>query len=403
MSHMPVEDSTKDIISKSSNDIEPLISKLYSMSPATERRSFLDQVNSIDDKEVLRHMLIQKEQEKDDIANNLDIAARLGLAISEKNEELQAKLERITQSEAQAYTKLTALEDENRMLFSKASRSNELASQLAASEEQVKVLREHKTFLQKELETARRELKRFRKELDSLSGQMNDMAEDMWESRNKVNTYAKKLIEVEQHLADTQEMNVNLSIQLEKSLLSQKASSSNTTQVVKMIQADLGRVVLENENLRASIHELENRQVKCEGKLSEMMVSAQEYAHLLEEAQDTIHSLSETRLESEIENLEISPGKSRGNSDQVINQETSPMKPFSKELEQHYISQMAPIRATHFNNNSSVDMKKAAAGLKYLLSARDVESGNKDGGGKGKSPERRPFGGGYVLHSYNVR
>ena len=64
---------------------------------------------------------------------------------------------------------------------------------MAASEEQNKVLREHKVFLQKELDTARRELKRFRKELDSLTGQMNDMAEDMWESRNKVSTYAKKL------------------------------------------------------------------------------------------------------------------------------------------------------------------------------------------------------------------
>jgi hypothetical protein len=58
--------------------------------------------------------------------------------------------------------------------------------------------------------------------------------------------------------------------------------------------------------------------VKCEGKLSEMMVSAQEYAHLLEEAQDTIHSLSETRLESDIENLEISPGRSRGHTDKII-------------------------------------------------------------------------------------
>jgi hypothetical protein len=48
-----------------------------------------------------------------------------------------------------------------------------------------------------------------------------------------------------------------------------------------------------------------------------MMISAQEYAHLLEEAQDTIHSLSETRLESDIENLEISPGRSRGHTDIV--------------------------------------------------------------------------------------
>ncbi|KAG9298787.1 hypothetical protein G9A89_012855 [Geosiphon pyriformis] len=378
------------------------------MLPAVERQTFLDEVNAIEDTELLRRMLIQKEQEKDDIVNNLDIAARLGLVISEKNEELQMKLNLVTQAEAQAYFKLSALEEENRILYSKASRSNELATQLMASEEQVKTLREHKAYLQKELEGARRELKRFRKELDSLSGQMNDMAEDMMDSRSKVNHYSKKLFEVEQHLADTRETNVNLSLQLERSLSSQKISTATTTQIVKMIQADLGRVVLENEHLRASINELESRQVQCEGKLGEMMVSAQEYAHLLEEAQDTIHSLSETRLESDIENLQISPGRSRSNTVKNITKEAAPMKgtPFSAEVEQHLEKtieerlklQMSP----RMNANSSVpvDMKKAAAGLKYLLSAREVEG--KDGG-KGKSPERRPFGGGYVLHSYNVR
>ena len=70
-----------------------------------------------------------------------------------------------------------------------------------------------------------------------------------------------------------------------------------------------------------------------------------------------------------------------------------------KTIEERLISQMNPNR--HFPQcHASVEMKKAAAGLKYLLSAREVEG--KDAG-KGKSPERRPFGGGYVLHSYNVR
>ncbi|KAF0419079.1 hypothetical protein F8M41_007199 [Gigaspora margarita] len=410
MSNIPVDNESVEETRQIENDIDPLISQIYAMTPATERSAFLDEVNSIDDTELLRRMVIQKEKEKDDMAQNLDVAARLGLAISEKNEELQLKLDLAKQAEQQAYLKLSKLEEENRILSSKASRSNDLATQLAASEEQVKILREHRAFLQKELDTARRELKRFRKELDSLSGQMSDMAEDMWESRNKVNTYAKKLTEVEQHLADTQEMNVNLSIQLEKSLSSQKLSSATTTQIVKMIQADLGRVVLENEHLRASINELENRQVKCEGKLSEMMVSAQEYAHLLEEAQDTIHSLAETRLESDIENLDISPGRSRGHhNDKDKDSPTMKGTPFSTEVEQsleksieeRLISKITPSR-TQFQHgsNTSVDMKKAAAGLKYLLSTSEVEG--KDGG-KGKSPERRPFGGGYVLHAYNVR
>lgn len=76
---------------------------------ATERRAFVEEVNSIDDKEVLRRMLIQKEQEKDNIAQNLDIAARLGLAISEENEELQMKLDLAQQAEAQAYLKVIFL------------------------------------------------------------------------------------------------------------------------------------------------------------------------------------------------------------------------------------------------------------------------------------------------------
>ena len=54
-------------------------------------------------------MLIEKEQEKETIVTNLDIAARLGLVVSEKNEELQMKLNLATQGEAQAYMKVNRL------------------------------------------------------------------------------------------------------------------------------------------------------------------------------------------------------------------------------------------------------------------------------------------------------
>lgn len=119
--------------------------------------------------------------------------------------------------------------------------------------------------------------------------------------------------------------------------------------------------------------------------------------------------MSETRLESDIENLDISPGRSRGHADQVITKDSPPLKgsPFSTEVEQQLEKTieerlMSQMPRAHFSHvpNTSVDVKKAAAGLKYLLSAREVEGG-KDVG-KGKSPERKPLGG-YVLHSYNVR
>lgn len=48
--------------------------------------------------------------------------------------------------------------------------------------------------------------------------------------------------------------------------------------------------------MRARIAELEIQQVECEEKLAAMVIQAQEYAARLEQAQDTIHSLSEPKL-----------------------------------------------------------------------------------------------------------
>ena len=48
--------------------------------------------------------------------------------------------------------------------------------------------------------------------------------------------------EVEHKLSTTREMNVNLQALLERALTSQKQSSSNTSHLVRNIQADLTRV-----------------------------------------------------------------------------------------------------------------------------------------------------------------
>lgn len=58
-------------------------------------------------------------------------------------------------------------------------------------------------------------------------------------------------------------------------------------------------MVSENEQLRARISELENQQVECEEKLAAMVIQAQEYASRLQQAQDTIHSLSEPKLQDD--------------------------------------------------------------------------------------------------------
>lgn len=62
------------------------------------------------------------------------------------------------------------------------------------------------------------------------------------DSRSKVSIYAKRLAEVEQKLTTTRDVNTKLQSLLDKTLTSQKQSSSNTSQLVKNIQLDLERV-----------------------------------------------------------------------------------------------------------------------------------------------------------------
>lgn len=65
---------------------------LIFVSIVTDKPSFIAEVNAINDVNTLRQMLIQKERDRQSIANDLDVAARLGLVISETNEAIQIKV-----------------------------------------------------------------------------------------------------------------------------------------------------------------------------------------------------------------------------------------------------------------------------------------------------------------------
>ncbi|KAK3841956.1 MAG: hypothetical protein J3R72DRAFT_146211 [Linnemannia gamsii] len=248
----------------------------------------LAHVDHIHDPAVLKRLLIQKEQERQGLSLNLDMAARLGL-------DLHQQLQRC---EIESAAKLQSLQDENLVLMSKANQTQELSYQLANSEHEVKELRGKNRFLQRELDTCRQELKTFRKDLDQLSEHMTQISAEMFDAKNKVNSYARRLGEVEQELVTTKELNVNLQVQLDNALQKQKQTHSSTTQVVKMIQSDLGRVFSDRDTMRLTLEELEARQMHCEGKVVEMMTNTREYAQLLEEAQETIHTM---RIESDME------------------------------------------------------------------------------------------------------
>jgi hypothetical protein len=52
----------------------------------------LKEILSSNDVHILHEYIVEKERERQNMASDLDMAARLGLAISEANEELQAKV-----------------------------------------------------------------------------------------------------------------------------------------------------------------------------------------------------------------------------------------------------------------------------------------------------------------------
>ncbi|KAF9401508.1 hypothetical protein BGX21_001488 [Mortierella sp. AD011] len=276
-----------DIYTKQDNTTERSMGKELDP-PEDYDDDLLARVHQIDDPDLLRQLLIQKEQERQGLASNLDLAARLGL-------DLHQQIQRL---ELESTLQIQSLQDENHALQSKASLSQDLQYQLSNAEREVKELTGHNRFLQRELDACRQELKSFRKELDELSEHMTEISTEMFDAKSKVNSYARRLGEVEQELASTQELNVNLQLQLDNALQRQKQTHSSTTQAVKMIQSDLGKVFSDSDTMRMTLEELETRQMKCEGKVMEMMTNTREYAQLLEEAQETIHTL---RIESDME------------------------------------------------------------------------------------------------------
>ncbi|KAF9355508.1 hypothetical protein BGX34_010427 [Mortierella sp. NVP85] len=221
--------------------------------------------------------------------DQLSLAGQFGL-------ELQQSLEMAQRAERQSYAQLQALQDENIALQARVHRSH--VSDHHGTEDDTNDLTAENENLQRELDVCRRELKTFRKELDNLVEQMAEMGTEVVDAKNKVSVYSRRLNEVEQELNSTQELNVNLQEQLRNSLERQKQANTSTTQAMKQMQTELGRVVSDSGALRSNLVELESRQEKCEGKVVEMISNTKEYANLLEEAQTTIQTL---RTESDME------------------------------------------------------------------------------------------------------
>ncbi|SAM04687.1 hypothetical protein [Absidia glauca] len=356
--------------------LEPCLARLGIM--PEDRPSFIKEVYAVEDIDTLRKLLIDKERERQSVANDLDVAARLGLVISETNEAIQIKLAHLERENQELQDALVYAHDsfhssnnhgnsnsnnnsntDQYEYYNSQGNGNNNVSDHTSSHVYIQH-HEHKDFVEderqqltEELNQARRELSKFRNEMDGLSGQLNDMASEMVESRARVSVYAKRLAEVEHKLTTTREMNTNLQALLEKALTSQKQSTSTTSHLVKNIQSDLIR----------------------------------EYASLLEQAQNTIHSLSEPRLDdddllsNDLSSISLSSsnwdGHHSGKESEVTKGAVFSVE-FRQEMQKE-IERNLNIRneirhriITADNTHISADKKNTAQqGLKSLLADRD--------------------------------
>lgn len=344
---------------------------------------------AIGDVHKLHEIIMEKEREKQHMASDLDMAARLGLAISEANEDLQAKV---------SYLELERNNLKAELARSLEFKSNSAENNLTGYMEDLRVSNpnnemshslepmspiEERNRLRQQLSEAMRELERFHKEMDGLSVQLNDMAVEMTESQTKVGVYSKRLAEVEHTLATTQEMNVNLQILLEKALNSQKQSNASTNHVVRNIQSDISKVLNENSRLRKKINELEEYQAHCENKLVQLVDQAKEYASLLQQAQDAIYQMNEYKYSSDIETstpYTFPPQSPTINWDNTIIKESEITKgpvfsaefkhEMQKEIEKELLLRNEIRHRIVKHDPYTPGKQHAAEGLKYLLSER---------------------------------
>ncbi|CAO3629351.1 unnamed protein product [Cunninghamella blakesleeana] len=132
----------------------------------------------------------------------------------------------------------------------------------------------------------RERLELFKQEMNGLANQINDISEDLHESKNRV-------YEIEQDITETQEDNVNLQVLLEKAVKHQKKSDTFAAQIIKSIHSDISNVTHENNQLYERLASIEYLQRTCKGNVHDMVAKMREYIEMLEQAQDTIQLMQD--------------------------------------------------------------------------------------------------------------
>ncbi|KAG2220160.1 hypothetical protein INT45_013858 [Circinella minor] len=143
---------------------------------------------------------------------------------------------------------------------------------------------EDRMKLMSDIMQAKEELLRFRNEMDGLAQQINGMELDLKDSKDRV-------LEIEDDLTSTQEVNVDLQVLLENAVKTQKESDGKTTHMIRNMHSNLANIVYENSQLQERLASLALHQEKYHGNVMDVGERMREYAHMLEQAQGTIQFL----------------------------------------------------------------------------------------------------------------
>ncbi|KAI9474877.1 hypothetical protein BDB00DRAFT_879617 [Zychaea mexicana] len=147
---------------------------------------------------------------------------------------------------------------------------------------------EERVKLMRDIMHAKEELLRFRNEMDGLAQQIDGMAIDLNDSKDRV-------LEIEDDLTSTQEVNVDLQVLLENAVKTQRESDGQTTHMIRNMHSNLANIVYENSQLQERLASLAMHQEKYQGNVVDVGERMREYAHMLEQAQGTIQYLQAPR------------------------------------------------------------------------------------------------------------
>ncbi|GAB5592679.1 hypothetical protein Unana1_07579 [Umbelopsis nana] len=237
----------------------------------------------------------------------------------------------------------------------------------------------------RDLERTRHDIGKVREDMDKLTKKLQDMAADITSTKTRVSTYIQNIGSMEQTLVSTQEVNVNLQILLERAVLSQKKLDTDTMQRVRQFQGDVSKILNENVEMQSRIQSMETNQYSYDGRVADLNNQVREYASLLEQARDTIHSLADITpsIASSEEYPSSEPNTSSrrasiasswatedeglGRKESEITSVTSPRLSYTTDNKDILRSRIIRTSATH-----SAD-KESATGLKLLLSDKTFQ------------------------------